>query len=175
MSSGPDRPWHGEPTGSYLVFGAIPGQDPQVVRAAAALADRMRTCLVCVWTDPGHIIVSRNPDGSVDTVPMDPDGVDDPNRPTGEEVLFAQLEKALATSPVPWRFHYTNEAPARALHETAEELDAVAIAIGTREPGFGHWAAEKIDGSVAVRLAHHQHRPVILIPRPDDGHSGERP
>jgi nucleotide-binding universal stress UspA family protein len=175
VSRVPDRPWHGVPTGSFLVFGAVPGQDPHVVRAAAALADRMHTSLVCVWTDPANIIIRRNGDGSVDTVPMDPDGVDDPNRPTGDEILVAQLETALATSPVSWRSHYTDGTPARALQETAEELDAVAIAIGTREPGFGHWAAEKIDGSVAVRLAHHQHRPVILIPRPDDGQSGERP
>ncbi|MET3860727.1 nucleotide-binding universal stress UspA family protein [Dietzia sp. 2505] len=175
MSSGPDRPWHGDPTGSCLVFGAIPGQDPHVVRAAAALAARMQSSLVCVWSDPANIIVRRNPDGSVDTVPTDPDGVGDPDRPTGEEMLFAQLEKTLAASPAPWRFHYATGTPARALHEAAEEVDAVAIAIGTRQPGFGSWAAEKIDGSVAARLAHHQHRPVILIPRPDDEQSEERP
>lgn len=175
MTSGPDRPWHGAPAGSVLVVGTLPGQDRRIPQEAAALAARMRTSMVCVWADQGNIIVRRNPDGSVDTVPMDPDGVEDPDRPTAEEVLFGQLEEALATSPVPWRFHCTNGTPARALHETAEELDAVAIVIGTRQPGFGHWAAEKIDGSVAVRLAHHQHRPVILIPRPDEAHQEARP
>lgn len=175
MTSGPDRPWHGAPTGSFLVFGTVPGQDRRVPQAAAELAARMHASLVCVWADQGNIIVGRNADGSVETVPMDPDGVDDPDRTTAEEVLFGHLQDALATSPVSWRFHCTNGTPARALHETAEELDALAIVIGTRLPGFGHWAAEKIDGSVAVRLAHHQHRPVILIPRPDEAHTQERP
>lgn len=175
MNASLDRPWHGDHTGSCLVFGAIPGQDPHVVRAAAALAAQMQSSLVCVWSDPANILVRRNSDRSIDTVPINPDGVDDPDRPTGEEILFAQLEKTLATSPAPWRFHYATGTPASALHETAEGVDAVAIAIGTRQPGFGPWAAEKIDGSIASRLAHHQHRPVILIPHPDDEQSEERP
>lgn len=175
MSTESARPWHGQPTGDVLVCGVMPAQDPHVVLEAAALAHRMQASLVCVWADPGNVVVKRNPDGSVATVPLDPDGVDDPTQPTGEAQYFAQLQQALANTPVPWRFHYADGVPARALHDTAEELDAVAIVIGTRQAGFGHWAAEKIAGSVAVRLAHHQHRPVILIPRPEDGHGEDRP
>jgi nucleotide-binding universal stress UspA family protein len=175
MSIVPARPWHGEPTDTILVFGVLPSPHPEVVRGAAALADQMGASLVCVWADPRHIIVSRHPDGSIATVPMDPDAIDEPDVPTEDAQLVARLEDALADVATPWRFHYATGAPARALHDAAEEFDAVAIAIGTRQAGFGHWAAEKIDGSVAVRLAHHQHRPVVLIPRPEDGHKEERP
>ncbi|WP_291377768.1 universal stress protein [Demequina sp.] len=175
MSIVPARPWHGDPRAATLVFGVLPTQDPDVVRSAAALADSLSASLVCVWADPRNIIVNVHPDGSIATIPMDPDAVDDADVPTDEEQLFARLEEALVGVPTPWRFHYASGAPARALHESAEDLDAVAIAIGTRQAGFGHWAIEKIDGSVAVRLAHHQHRPVVLIPRPEDGHKEERP
>jgi nucleotide-binding universal stress UspA family protein len=175
MSVIPARPWHGEPRDSTLVFGVIAAQNPDVVRGAAAFADHLNASLVCVWADPRHIIVNVHPDGSIATVPMDPDAVDDAGAPTDEARLFARLKEALTGVTTPWRFHYATGAPARALHEAAEDFDAVAIAIGTRQPGFGHWAAEKIDGAVAVRLAHHQHRPVVLIPRPEDGHKEERP
>ncbi|NKX55654.1 universal stress protein [Arthrobacter mobilis] len=169
------RPWHGEPAGSTVVFGTLPGQHPQVVQAAAVLTARMGASLVCVWADGEHVAAER-PDGTWVATPLDPDAVDDPSRPTGEELMAARLEEVLAGSPAPWRLHYTTGAPARALHKVAEELDALAIAVGTREPGFGHWVAEKVTGSVAARLASHQHRPVILLPHPGSGPvPGEHP
>lgn len=168
-------PWHGDPAGPPVVFGVLPHQDPIVVQAAAAFTARLGGALVCLWADGSHITVEYRPDGAVVTTPMDPDGVDGPDRPAHEDRLHTQLELALGESEVPWQFRYATGAPPRALHEAAEELEAVAIAIGTRKPGFGHWAAEKIDGSVAERLAHHQHRPVILLPHPAAGRSGARP
>jgi nucleotide-binding universal stress UspA family protein len=169
------RPWHGDPTGTIVVFGVLPDQDPAVVRAAAAFTARMGGSLVCVWADGSHVTVARHPDGTVGTTPLDPDGVDDPDRPGLEAQLYARLVEVLEEAPAPWRFRYATGAPARALHETAEELDAVAIALGTREKGFTAWAAEHIDGPVAVRLSLHQHRPVILIPHPDTTASETHP
>jgi nucleotide-binding universal stress UspA family protein len=175
MSLVPSRPWHGEPTDSTVIFGIIPQQHPRVIQAAARFTARLGGCLVCVWADEQHIAVERRPDGSLLTTPLDPDAEDDPSAPTDEE-MAARLEGILADTPVPWRLYYTTGAPARALHEVAEELDAAAIAIGIREPGLGPWLAEKINGSVAVRLALHQHRPVIMIPHPDPGPAAaERP
>ncbi|QCU77970.1 universal stress protein [Citricoccus sp. SGAir0253] len=167
MSLIPARPWHGDPTGTIVVFGVLPDQDPAVIHAAAAFTARMGGSFVCVWADRTHVTVQRHLDGTMDITPLDPDGVDDPDHPGREAQLYADLLSILGQAPAPWRFRYATGAPARALHEIAEELDAVAIALGTREKGFAAWAAEHIDGPVAVRLAQHQHRPVILIPHPD--------
>lgn len=82
------------------------------------------------------------------------------------EELHERLQDILSSTSMSWRLRYEAGSPAKALHAVAEELDATALVIGTRDTGFGPWVSEKIDGSVAVWLAHHQHRPVILIPHP---------
>lgn len=155
------RPWVGEPTDSCVVFGVLPDQAPAVITTA-----RMGASLVFVWADGAHAEVERHPDGTVITTPLDPDQFDHPDEPTTEHRIHTQLEPVLAEAPVPWTLRYATGAPDQALTEVAEELDAMAIGLGTREPGFGAWAGEKIEGPVAIRLAHHQHRPVILVPRP---------
>lgn len=159
------RPWHGGASDAYVVLGVVPAVDPTVLQGAVLLTARMHACLVCVWADESHITVDHLPNGSVVTTPLDPDEVDDLDSPTAEDRLYRQLETLLADAPLAWRFRYTTGAPARALHEVAEEIDALAIAIGTRRSGWGHWAAEKVEGSVAVRLVRSQHRPVVLLPR----------
>jgi nucleotide-binding universal stress UspA family protein len=53
---------------------------------------------------------------------------------------------------------------AQSLGELAERLDARAIVVGTRRPGFRAGLEKFFTGSVAVRLAHRQKRPVIVIP-----------
>jgi hypothetical protein len=39
------------------------------------------------------------------------------------------------------------------------------IIVGTRKPNFAGTLREFINGSVASRLAHRQHRPVVVLPR----------
>ena len=48
--------------------------------------------------------------------------------------------------------------------KTWEELDARYIVVGTREAGLRGSVREFFNGSVAVHLAHRQHRPVIVVP-----------
>jgi nucleotide-binding universal stress UspA family protein len=165
MSVVPPRPWHGKPTGAIVVFGALPNQHPKLVQAAAAITSRMDGSLLCVWVDEEHVAVERRPDGTLVTLPLNPDEDEDPAGPVVEK-MSARLEEILAGSPVPWRLYYTTGIPAEALDEVAEELDAMAIAIGTREKGLGPWVTDNVTGSVAVELAHRL-RPLVLIPHPD--------
>ena len=81
MTVVPPRPWVGEPTGSCVVFGVLPGQDPAVIATAARLTARMGASLVFVWADGTHVEVERHPDGTVITTPLDPDQFDDPDEP----------------------------------------------------------------------------------------------
>ena len=41
---------------------------------------------------------------------------------------------------------------------------AAAIVVATRAPGPGVQVKEFFSESVAVRLTHHQHRPVVVVP-----------
>ena len=54
--------------------------------------------------------------------------------------------------------------PAWALARLADEVDARYIVVGTREAGIRGSIREFFNGSVAVHLAHRQHRPVIVVP-----------
>jgi nucleotide-binding universal stress UspA family protein len=65
---------------------------------------------------------------------------------------------------VPWAFRYLAGRPDRALTHLARAVDASAFVIGTRAPGPGSRMREAMEGSVAVRLTHHQHRPVLIVP-----------
>ncbi len=160
------RPWHGEPTGAHVVLGVRLSQHRRVVVAAASLAHRMRASLVCVWVDPQRAVVERGPDGTVVSLPLETHRGDDERTTSTEQWMAARLADDLAGHPVPWRFVYTAGDPGRQLHLLAEELDAVALALGARDPGFRAWATEKAGGSVTQHLLRHQHRPVILFPPP---------
>lgn len=52
----------------------------------------------------------------------------------------------------------------RSLTHLARAVDASAIVVGTRVPGFGARMRQFVDGSVALHLSHHQHRPVLVVP-----------
>ena len=67
-------------------------------------------------------------------------------------------------SGVPWQFRYLAGRPARALTHLARAVDAAVIVVGTRAPGMREGLRQFIDGSLAVHLSHHQHRPVLVVP-----------
>ena len=57
--------------------------------------------------------------------------------------------------------------PALAIKQLATKLDAQLIVVGTRKRGIGESIREFFTGSVAARLAHRQHRPVLVVPLQD--------
>lgn len=173
MTHAPRRPWHGEPTSDVLVLGVVPDTDPRLIRTAVDLARRMHAGLVCVWVDPARVFVEQTAEGMLVTSALDPDAADFSEEPTAEEKMNGHLADLLGEQ-TPWRFVYRVGATARELHNVAEEVAAIAIVIGARRAGLGRRIAETVAGSVAVRLAHHQRRPLILLPTPTSK-SGELP
>ena len=148
--------------GGPILAGVIPGQPAAVVRRAAEFAGRLGVELVCAYVD-SSAYESTRADGSRVLLPMDPDGDYDCIEETAEQIRTA-LARILAGSEVDWSFRALGGEPAHALARTAQSLNASMIVVGTREPGLTHRLQEMLAGSVAVHLAHHQHRPVLVVP-----------
>lgn len=148
-------------TGPVLV-GVIPGQRAAVVQRAAVLAAELGVDLACVHVDVSTYEETL-PDGSRVLLPIDPDGDFSYVERTAEEIQ-ASVSEALTDRRVTWSFRTFAGDPARALADAADAIGASMIVVGTREPGIVHAIEEVLVGSVAVHLAHHQHRPVLIVP-----------
>lgn len=148
---------------TYVIVGVTPGQPDAVVLEAAAFADRFHAELVCATVEPGRYVVDEFADGSIMSLPVDPDLLD-----LGDEgfpvALRSHLTTLLGGGTLIWSTRAVAGDPARALAHLADTLDAAMIVVGTRERGMRATVQEFLGGSVAVHLAHRQHRPVVVIP-----------
>lgn len=150
--------------GHPIVVGVVPALPELVVLTAVSLARATGSVLWFGYADPERVTVEEHPDGSVTHTPVDPDGVAADWRRTDRE-LRARLAEQLAGAPdVAWEFRYLAGRPDRALTHLARAVDASAFVIGARTPGVRARVRELLDGSVAVHLTHHQHRPVLVVP-----------
>ncbi|MFC4265864.1 universal stress protein [Arthrobacter cryoconiti] len=146
-----------------VLVGIMPTQPLAVARRAAQLAYSLDVELVCAYVDITRYLVEEATDGSVASEPIDSDGVDDDAE--GVSATISQrLSSVFSAYGVSWSYRSLAGDPARALGRLAETLDASMIVVGTRERGVGHRLEELLTGSVAVHLAHRQHRPVVVIP-----------
>lgn len=150
--------------GHPLVVAIVPHQPELVALTAASWSQAAGVVpLYFAYVDTTRFTVEEFPDGSVRHAEIDPDTVDDSWRRSQQEIE-ASLTDVLAGSGVPWEFRYLAGRPDRALTHLARTLDAAAIVVGTRAPGPGARFREAIEGSIAVQLSHHQHRPVLVVP-----------
>ncbi|QGH69757.1 universal stress protein [Pseudactinotalea sp. HY158] len=146
-----------------IIVGVIPGQPAAVVAEAAILAGQVGADLVCAFVDTSRYPVRELPDGTVVAMPIDPDSAEsdvaeiDPG-------LRDSIASALRGSRVRWSLRALAGGAARELARLADELDAAMIVVGTREAGLRGSLHSFFSGSVAVQLAHHQHRPLVVIP-----------
>ncbi|MFC0645517.1 universal stress protein [Cellulomonas phragmiteti] len=149
-----------DPAGQPLVVGVVPRQDPLVMRTAAAWGRAVGARqLHLAYVDPTRYVVQERPDGSVAHMSMDSDGLDDAWQRTRDE-LRAQAAEHLADQGVEWRVHYLAGRPDRALTHLARAVNASAIVVGSRSGRL----RELLEGSIALHLAYHQHRPVLTVP-----------
>lgn len=150
--------------GHPLVVAVAPGQPELVVRTAAAWArDGGAQALYCAYVDPSRFAREELPDGTVRHDAVDPDGADEAWQER-ERSLVDRLALLLDGEGVPWHFRYLAGRADRALTHLARAVDAAAFVVGTRAPGAGARVREALEGSIAVRLSHHQHRPVLVVP-----------
>lgn len=149
--------------GHPLVVGIDPPATELVVHTAMSLASATAAQLYFAYVDPTRSVVEERADGTVRHESFDPDALDD-RWESLEADMRSRLAQLLAGSAVVWHFRYLAGRPDRALTHLARAVDAAAIVVGTRVPGVGAQVREWVEGSVAMHLAHHQHRPVITVP-----------
>jgi nucleotide-binding universal stress UspA family protein len=144
-----------------VIVAAVPGQSARVLREGAHFARLMQAPLVIVHVDMTRFVTYEDPDGYVHSAPIDIDIT--PGAAELDSVRQAAHD-ALDAKGVAWELRQLVGDPAIALKNFAERLDAKLLVVGTRDRGIGESIREFFTGSVAARLAHRQHRPVLVVP-----------
>ncbi|TXR52511.1 universal stress protein [Quadrisphaera setariae] len=167
-----------------VVVGVLPGQLARVLHEAAALARDLGGSLLAVHVDTTHYRRS-GPDGQEHWFPIDPDsggdaaasedGSEDGGEGEDGSRECADLDDLVqaAAGGVPVTTVHVTGDPVRELAAAAERVDARVIVVGAGAGGWRGSVGEVFSGSVAVHLAHRQHRPVLVVPH-GDGLAHER-
>ncbi|MBY0690162.1 universal stress protein [Microbacterium marinilacus] len=145
-----------------VIAAVIPDQSPRVLKAAARYAALLGAPLAVVHVDVTRFVTYEDPDGYVHSAPVDI------NVQAGEgelQVVRSAAETHLANTSVSWEVRQLVGDPALAIKSLAEKIDASLIVVGTRKRGFGESIREFFTGSVAARLSHRQHRPILVVPQ----------
>lgn len=152
------------PAGRPLVVAVTPDQPDLVVRTAQAWASAGGVrALYCAYVDPSRYVREELPDGTVVHHAVDPDGTDDRWLATEQE-LTDKLTAILDGSGTEWHLRYLAGRVDRALTHLARAVDAAGFVVGVRAPSAGTRVRDAVSGSIASRLARHQHRPVLAVP-----------
>lgn len=146
-----------------LLVGVVPGQHPEVLQTAAALAQKLSAPLLCAYVDEASYLVEWDPARSAHRLSLHPDKDDDDIRSLTNDLKSA-IRSAVGSTFPEWTLRTLAGDPARALGRLAAEVNAPMIIVGTPERGFGHRITELLNGSVAAWLTHHQSRPVLVVP-----------
>jgi nucleotide-binding universal stress UspA family protein len=148
---------------SRILVGVTYGQPDIVLRHAAHLARTFGAALICAHVDPGRYVVEERPDGSVVSLPLDPE-LPELKDTDFDEGLVAQVRTAVADDSIDLSFRELAGDVAYALTRLADICDVELIIVGSRRGGVRAGLKQFLTGSVAAHLAHRQHRPVVVIP-----------
>jgi nucleotide-binding universal stress UspA family protein len=146
-----------------ILVGVTYGQPDVVLRHAARFARTFEAALVCAHVDPGRYVVEELPDGSVASLPLDPD-LPELKDTDFDQGLVAQVRAAVADDSIELSFRELAGDVAYALTRLADILDVELIIVGSRRGGVRAGLKQFLTGSVAAHLAHRQPRPVVVIP-----------
>ena len=144
-----------------VLIAAVPGQSARVMREGAHFARLMQAPLVIVHVDMTRFVTYEDPDGYVHSAPID---IDIAPGAAELEAVRQAAHDALDAKGMPWELRQLVGDPAIALKNLADRVDAKLIVVGTRDRGIGESIREFFTGSVAARLAHRQHRPILVVP-----------
>ncbi|MFD4958054.1 universal stress protein [Microbacterium sp. NPDC058389] len=152
-----------------VIVGVVPDQSTRVLKEGARYAQLLQAPLVVVHVDVTRFVTYEDPDGYVHSAPIDL------NIAAGEGDLTKVRDAATAVlegTGVEWVSRQLVGDPAMAIKHLADQVDARLLVVGTRKRGFGESVREFFTGSVGARLAHRQHRPILIVPLgepvPDD-------
>jgi nucleotide-binding universal stress UspA family protein len=146
-----------------ILVGVTYGQPDIVLRHAARFARTFDAALVCAHVDPGRYVVEELPDGSVASLPLDPD-LPELKDTDFDQGLVAQVRAAVADDSIELSFRELAGDVAYALTRLADILEVEMIIVGSRRGGVRAGLKQFLTGSVAAHLAHRQPRPVVVIP-----------
>ena len=146
-----------------ILVGVTYGQADVVLRHAARCARTFDAALVCAHVDPGRYVVEELPDGTVASLPLDPD-LPELKDTDFDQGLVAQVRTAVADDSIELSFRELAGDVAYALTRLADILDVEMIIVGSRRGGVRAGLKQFLTGSVAAHLAHRQSRPVVIIP-----------
>ncbi len=145
---------------SAIIVGVTPSTPAVVLDTAVRYADAFGADLIGAYVDQSRYVTTAR-DGSQVSMLIDPDLTDEdgqiPDAVT--QMLSFRWEGRARWSP-----RLLAGDAATALSRLAEEVDAVMLVVGTRAATMQATLAEFFNGSVAVRLAHRQHRPLLVVP-----------
>jgi nucleotide-binding universal stress UspA family protein len=144
-----------------VIVGVVPEQPTRVLKEAARYARLFGAPLLIAHVDVTRFVTYEDPDGYVHSAPIDL------NLTGGEADLAAVKSAATAVldgSGITWTVRQLVGDPALAIKHLADDVEARLIVIGTRKRGIGESIREFFTGSVAARLAHRQHRPILVVP-----------
>ncbi|MCQ9164223.1 universal stress protein [Arthrobacter sp. STN4] len=157
-------------TGSPVIAGVIPGQDPAVWMRALELAESLSAPLIAAFVDPASYLIEWVPGNKVLPISLDP--VLDPDDDTA--IAAARLKESLgavaADYDTTWAMRIIGGDPALALGRLAQATGASTIVIGARRPGIMAKVDELASGSLMHRLLTTQPVPVLGIPSPEMKH-----
>jgi nucleotide-binding universal stress UspA family protein len=145
-----------------IVVGILPEQPLWVLQVAGEYAKTFDAELVCVAADATRYAYQELPDGTLLTSPIDPDTAD--LGPMFSEGRLAEIDALLAPRGVRWSMRELIGVAADALAQVADDEDALMIVVGARPGGVRGALRNVFTGSVALRLAHRQYRPVVVVP-----------
>ena len=144
-----------------VIVAVIPGQPARVVREAASYARMLQAPVVVVHVDVTRFVTYEDPDGYVHTAPID---IQAQGRLNDLTEVRDSAAATLDSLRMPWTIRQLVGDPALAIKHLADRIDARLIVVGTRNRGLGESIREFFTGSVAARLAHRQHRPILVVP-----------
>lgn len=148
----------------YVVVGVTAGQEPVVLRGAARFAEMFGAQLICAYVDTSRYVVEEHPDGTITSMPFDPD-LPDVSESIFDDDLEAAIRTVLGDNHPELIFRQLAGEIGRALARLAELMGAELLVVGSRHSGVRAGLKEFFAGSVAAQLAHRQGRPVVIIPQ----------
>lgn len=144
-----------------VIVGLQPGQSRHVIDEAVKYATLLGVPLVVAHVDVTRFVTFEDPDGYVHSAPID---INFEAGAAEFEAVQAEAADALSGTGITWTARQLVGDPAIAIKQLANKLDAQLIVVGTRKRGIGESIREFFTGSVAARLAHRQHRSVLVVP-----------
>jgi len=145
-----------------IVAGVLPEQPLWVLQVAGEYARAFGASLVCVGVNSLQHPLQGFADGSLISAPIQAGmGLEEP---TFSAEWLGKVSDLLDPLGVRWTVREAVGEPSAALVDVADEVNALMIVVGTRHPRLRGGLHHFLTGSVALRLAHRQYRPVIVVP-----------